>query len=100
MAAEWGAWAQAIIALASLVVMGIGGLLVWHLKEQRKESKERDEVLHGRINKRDQEWRDFILEDRKWKEQHQRESSELHRDVTEMGTKVQMHIGNGHRHQE
>ena len=80
---EWIAEHPEFFAILFVFIAGtIGG---WILIEIRR--------LHSRIDKRDERWEEI------WRD-HQEESMELHKETTQNTTKLNMHLGNGHRHPE
>ena len=75
-------WVEPILIAALFILTTVGG---WIGLEIRR--------LHARIDKRDEKWEE------RWTN-HEEESRELHKEVTENTTKIDMHLGNGHRHKE
>ena len=83
-----GPFIQAIVA----ILLALGTVLLgWIGMEIRR--------VHKRIDVRDDERRRDREEDRAWKNEHQKESLDLHVIVASMKTTQEMHVKNGHRHQ-
>ena len=78
---EWVKDHPEFFAILFVFIAGVIGS--WILLEIRR--------LHTRIDKRDERWEKI------WRD-HQEESLDLHTEVTQNTTKLEMHLDNGHRH--